>query len=170
MRLFRACGSDENQEAGVAVIEFALVAPILLVLLIGMLEFGKAFNYWIDQTHLASSGARLAVVNGKPDPSCTYPGNPCLQNYIQSQADTRELKNGNTTSVPTKARVCITFPPVTGHSSPLVGDPVNVTVSVGYNWLPIIGERIAAGSSTISGSSTMRLEAAPTNFGAGCST
>jgi Flp pilus assembly protein TadG len=154
MRLFRACGSDENREAGVAVIEFALVAPILLVLLIGMLEFGKAFNYWIDETHLASSGARWAVVNNWPGKGTTG-----LAQYIQQQADTRELKTGGTTSVPTRARVCITFPPV-GHSTPQTGDPVKVTVSVSYHWLPLIGDQLAVTSSTITGAATMRLEAA----------
>ncbi len=155
MRLFRACGAGENQ-AGVAVVEFALVAPILLLMLIGMLEFGKAFNYWIDETHLAASGARWAVVNNWPGKGTTP-----LSQYIQQQADTRELKNGGTTSVPSKARVCISFPPV-GHTTPQTGDPVKVTVSVAYHWLPLIGQKISTASSTIIGSATMRLEAAGT--------
>ena len=41
-----------HEERGVALVEFALVAPILLVLLFGMLDFGRVFNYWIDATHL----------------------------------------------------------------------------------------------------------------------
>ena len=49
--------------------EFALVLPLLLLILIGMLDFGKIFNYWIDETHLANEGARYAVVE---DPD----GNP----------------------------------------------------------------------------------------------
>ena len=64
MRLYRAC--DAGDERGAALVEFALVVPILLVLLMAMLDFGKAFNYWIDETQLASSGARWAVVNTGP--------------------------------------------------------------------------------------------------------
>src|SRR5205814_6639181 len=88
---------------GVALAELALVLPILLVLLLGMLDFGKAFNYWIDETHLANEGARFAEVNN-------VPGGGSLQSYILSQADTNELRNGGTSSVPARAQVCVSFP------------------------------------------------------------
>jgi Flp pilus assembly protein TadG len=54
-------------ESGAVLVEFVLVLPLLLVLLFGMLDFGKAFNYWIDETHLANEGARFAAVNKNPD-------------------------------------------------------------------------------------------------------
>jgi Flp pilus assembly protein TadG len=165
MRLYRACGAGD--ESGVAMVEFALVVPILLVLLLGMLDFGKAFNYWIDETQLASSGARWAVVNASPGQCLDGTTATSLQAYIQCQADTKELRNGGTNSVVNKAKVCISFPPVSGHTSPLIGDPVRVTVSVNYTWLPLISQRINIAATTISGSSTMRLEAPPT-YTAGC--
>jgi Flp pilus assembly protein TadG len=152
-----------RDESGVALVEFALVLPLLLLLLFGMLDFGKAFNYWIDETHLANETARWAVVNSNP-------GSGTLQAWALSQADTAELQNGGTSSVPTKAQVCISFPTnsQTGTSG-LVGDPVTVTVSVGYNWLPFVGDRISSTSVTVVGDATMRLEAVPTNYSAGCS-
>jgi Flp pilus assembly protein TadG len=145
-------------EAGAALVEFALVLPILLVLLLGMLDFGKAFNYWIDQTHLANEGARWAVVNKNPGPGGT------LQDSMRLKANTTELLNGGTASVPDPVQVCVSFP----NGSSNVGDPVKVTVSVDYNWIPFIGNGIGIGTSTLSASSTMRLEAVPTNYGAGC--
>jgi Flp pilus assembly protein TadG len=160
MRLYRAC--DAGDERGAALVEFALVVPILLVLLMAMLDFGKAFNYWIDETQLASSGARWAVVNASPGQCPDGTTASSLPAYIQCQADTSELRSGGTSSVASPAKVCISFPPVAGHSSPLVGDPVRVTVSVSYKWLPIIGQRISAIATTIQGESTMRLEAPPT--------
>jgi Flp pilus assembly protein TadG len=153
----RAAGGRES-EAGVALVEFALVLPLLLVLLFGMLDFGKAFNYWIDETHLANEGARWAVVNKNP-------GSGSLQQYIQQQADTPELRNGGTSSVATPLRVCISFP----NGSAEVGDPVHVTASVTYNWLPFLGSRVGIAQTTVTGSATMRLEARPTVYGAGCS-
>jgi Flp pilus assembly protein TadG len=152
MRPNRACGAGD--EKGVAVVEFALVIPVLLVLLLGMLDFGKALNYWIDETNLAASGARLAVVNNWPGKGTTP-----LSQYVQQLADTNELKDGGTTSVPSSARVCITFPPV-GHTAPQAGDPVRVTVSVSYHWLPFLAEKMSLAASTITGEATMRLEAA----------
>jgi len=153
-RVLNRLGSEE----GVALVEFALVLPILALLLFAMIDFGKAFNYWIDETHLANEGARWAVVDRNP-------GGGSLQQYLVDQATTDELRNGGTASVPNPAEVCISFP--TGTSN--VGDPVLVTVSATYNWLPIIGNRIGVTQTTITGSSHMRLEAVPTNYSAGCS-
>ena len=147
-----------RDQTGAALVEFALVLPILILLLFGMLDFGKAFNYWIDGTHLANEGARWAVVNKNPDP-----GVGTLQQYIQQQATTTELRSGGTSSVPGPLEVCIGFP--NGTSG--VGDPVEVTVSTTYHWFPFLGLDVT--ETTITGRSTMRLEAEPTNFSAGCS-
>jgi Flp pilus assembly protein TadG len=152
--------SSLRREDGASLVEFALVLPVLAVLLFGMLEFGKAFNYWIDETHLANEAARWAVVNKNPGG-----GGASLQQYILAQATTAELRNGGTASVTNPAQVCISFPNGTSN----VGDPVEVTVSATYNWLPLISNSIGVGQSTITGSSRMRLEALPTNYSAGCS-
>jgi Flp pilus assembly protein TadG len=147
-----------GSEEGASLVEFALVLPDLALILYAMLDFGKAFNYWIDETHLANEGARWAVVNRNP-------GGGSLQQYLVDQATTSELRNGGTASVANPAEVCISFPNGTSN----VGDPVLVTVSATYNWLPIIGNRIGVVQTTIAGSSHMRLEAVPTNYSAGCS-
>ena len=146
-----------GSEDGAALVEFALVLPILVLLLFSMLDFGKAFNYWIDETHLANEGARWAAVNKNP-------GGSSLQQYIQSQATTPELRNGGTASVPNPAEVCISFPNGTAN----VGDPVRVSVSVNYNWLPFIGNQTGIAQASLTASSTMRLEALPSNYSAGC--
>jgi Flp pilus assembly protein TadG len=147
-----------DDDSGAALVEFALIAPLLLILLFGMIDFGKAFNYWIDETHLANEGARWAVVNKNPAGSGT------LQQYIQQQADTPELRTGGTASVPNPMQVCISFPNGTSN----VGDPVHVTTRVTYRWLAFIAGEIGVTATTVTGSSTMRLEALPTNYGAGC--
>jgi Flp pilus assembly protein TadG len=141
-------------------VEFALVLPILLLLLLGIIDFGKAFNYWIDETHLANEGARLASVNA----SSAMTGGKPLAQYIQQQADTKELLSGGTASVAQRAKVCVSFP----NGSANVGDPVKVTVSITYNWLPYITNSAGgAASTTLTGSSVMRLEAKP-SYSAGC--
>jgi Flp pilus assembly protein TadG len=150
--------ADRDPEGGAALVEFALVLPLLLVLLLGMLDFGKAFNYWIDQTHLANEGARWAAVNKNP-------GGGTLQQYVRSQANTPELRDGGTASVPGPIQICIAFPNGTSQ----VGDPVRVTASTTYNWLPFLGSRLGIAQTAISASATMRLEATPSVYGAGCS-
>jgi Flp pilus assembly protein TadG len=148
--------SPYGSESGVALVEFALVIPLLLVLLLGVLDFGKGFNYWIDETHLANEAARFAVVNKNPGTSGS------LQDYVLGQADTNELRSGGTSSVPAKPQVCISFPNGTSN----VGDPVKATVTLNYHWMPFLKHV----NSTITASATMRLEAVPSNYSAGCST
>jgi hypothetical protein len=55
-----------NPESGVALIEFAFVLPILLVLAMGMLDFGRAFHTKSLLDQAAREGARVAVVTS-PD-------------------------------------------------------------------------------------------------------
>jgi Flp pilus assembly protein TadG len=153
--------SPYSSEAGASLVEFVLVLPLLLTLLFGMIDFGKAFNYWIDETHLANEGARWAVVDNNP-------GGGTLQEYIQQQADTPELRQGGTASVPSPLEICISFPTnASSGTAGEVGDPVHVTASATYNWLPFLG--LSVTETTITGSSTMRLEAVPTAYTAGCS-
>jgi hypothetical protein len=54
-------------DAGMALIEAAFVLPILLVLAMGMLDFGRAFHFKHLLDEAAREGARIAVVT-TPDP------------------------------------------------------------------------------------------------------
>jgi Flp pilus assembly protein TadG len=49
-------------DRGAAAVEMALVLPILLLLVVGMLDFGITYNHWISLTNVAHEGARLAAV------------------------------------------------------------------------------------------------------------
>jgi Flp pilus assembly protein TadG len=158
IRAFVNRRSPYDPEAGAALIEFALVLPVLAILLFGMLDFGKAFNYWIDGTHLSATGARFAVVNKNPGPGGT------LQDSIRQRADTAEYRNGGTASVPTALQVCVSFP----NGSSNVGDPVRLSVSTTYNFMGFLTGQSGLVSRTITSTSTMRIEAKPTNYGAGC--
>jgi Flp pilus assembly pilin Flp len=49
-------------EDGAAAVEFALLLPLLVLLLFGFIQFGVAFNTRIQATNAAREAARLAVV------------------------------------------------------------------------------------------------------------
>jgi Flp pilus assembly protein TadG len=51
-----------NPQAGVALIETAFILPLLLVLCMGMLDFGRAFHMKSVLDQAAREGARIAVV------------------------------------------------------------------------------------------------------------
>jgi Flp pilus assembly pilin Flp len=51
-----------RDQEGAAAVEFALLLPLLVLLLFGMIEFGFAFNTRIQATNAAREAARRAVV------------------------------------------------------------------------------------------------------------
>ena len=140
-----------RSESGQAAVEFALVVPLLLLIIIAIFHFGKVMNYWLDLNHVASEGARKAAVN-------TYGSDAEYDTYLRDRLETGELRSGGTTSIPTPATVAVCLP-----DGSEVGDPVTVQVAVDYS-LPFIGSTIA-----LRGTATMRLEQ-PADYagGGGC--
>jgi Flp pilus assembly protein TadG len=56
----------EASERGAAAVEFAIVLPVLLALLLGIMEFGRAFNTQMSLTNAAREGVRvMAISNDK---------------------------------------------------------------------------------------------------------
>jgi Flp pilus assembly protein TadG len=50
-------------DRGAAAVEFALILPILLLLIFGIIDFGRALNAQITLTQAAREGARLVSLN-----------------------------------------------------------------------------------------------------------
>jgi len=51
-----------GSERGAAAIEFALVLPLLLVMLVGIMEFGHYYNAQLTLTNAAREGARTMAI------------------------------------------------------------------------------------------------------------
>ena len=56
-----------QKEHGASLVEFALIAPLLILLLFGIIEFGWLFGQYNDVKHGAREGARYAAVNAGSD-------------------------------------------------------------------------------------------------------
>ena len=137
-------------ENGVAMTEFALVIPVFLVVVAGLLAFGRVFFYWIEANHLANETARWAAVDRRPDPSKT------LQQYARDSGGTVEFSD---------AKICIVVP---GGGTPALGGPIQVKISKPFSFVPILG----IAKVTIRGDATMRIErfgdgTAPTSYTVG---
>jgi Flp pilus assembly protein TadG len=52
-----------RSEQGQAIVEFAMVLPLLVVLLLGIIEFGIIFNNYVTLTDATRAGARKAAVS-----------------------------------------------------------------------------------------------------------
>ncbi len=54
--------SRKSRDRGVAAVEFALVVPVLLLIIFGIIDFGRMLNAQITLTGAAREGVRLAAL------------------------------------------------------------------------------------------------------------
>ncbi len=80
-----------REEDGAAAVEFALLLPLLVLLLFGLIEFGMAFNTRIQATNAAREAARMAVV-GVDNWADVGGGTPFWQ-AVQEKARVGKLSN-----------------------------------------------------------------------------
>jgi hypothetical protein len=131
-------------QQGQAMVEFALILPILLVIILGVFDFGGAYNTKNDLNFLANQAARYAEVN-----SCAPcgSGSDPIATYVKTTADTNYLKDN--------VSICFSLPP---GSSGDVGDPLQVKASAPFNWLGFFSNAgLPTGSTTLSSTVTVRI-------------
>jgi TadE-like protein len=151
----------QDPESGQAVVEFALILFPLLLIVVGIIQFGIGLNYWLDMQRIANQGARWAAVNNWPpdcpygSPSCT--GTKTLQETLKRQVLTAGLHGVVTVSICYPSRDLAADP---SGNTPLkgIGDPVKVHLEAPYKFSPIT----SLGKLTLRANATMRLEQKPT--------
>jgi Flp pilus assembly protein TadG len=97
-----------RSESGQALVEFALVAPLVLILLFGIVQFGIAYNNALTLTDAVRAGARAAIVSGPAGAAAA-----AQQAVLASAPDLNQtqLKNGVTVSTTsTDVTVKATYP------------------------------------------------------------
>jgi Flp pilus assembly pilin Flp len=82
--------AGSRQQDGAAAVEFALLLPLLILLLFGFIQFGLAFNSRIQATNAAREAARLAVV-GIDDFGNI--GGTSFWNIVRDRAGTGSISN-----------------------------------------------------------------------------
>ena len=140
-------------QGGQTLVELALALPVLLLLVVGIVDLGRALGYKNDMTHLANSAARYAAVNSKPT---GYTGQTAIRDGVRAGApDNLRLGTGPIAGV---VQILFEFPQ--GPAAHCVGDPVLVRVQAHYNWLGFLKSQ--AGLPTLGtdmeSTATMRLE------------
>lgn len=153
--------SNLRGEDGQALVELALVVPLLLFILFAIIDFGLALNQYNDATNLANVGARATAVAANSTPSCVYTSSSgvattytTLAGYLDCEGAIQGTLNQTTVTV------CDS----TGTSTLNTGDSVAIKVNSSFNWLKILTGGIGSiggvvgPSSTIGSSATMRME------------
>lgn len=113
-------------ERGAVAVEFALLAPVLIMVLLGIMEFGRAYNVQTTLTNAAREGVRSMAINN-------------------SQADARTAARNAATQL-TLADSNIIF------SAPNCTVGAQMTVTINYNLATMTG---IAGPFAMTGKGTM---------------
>ncbi|KWN13221.1 TadE family protein [Burkholderia ubonensis] len=111
---------SRNKQRGVAAVEFAIVLPILLLIIFGIVELAIALYDKAVITNASREGARAGIVLKSPKPTAAD-----IQNVVLSYTSTY-LITFNTKSPPTIA--------TTGQGGGF-GTPLSVNVSYRYSGL-----------------------------------
>ncbi len=132
----------KHDERGQAVTEFAVILPVLLLVLFAIFQFGVIFNNYIQVIAAAREGARKGVVSRNA-------GNCATVNGMAQTA----AKNAAPGLDQTKTTVTVTDTCTNNALAP----GTDLTVTVSYPWsVSLMGAVIASGN--MSSSTTMRVE------------
>jgi Flp pilus assembly protein TadG len=137
------------RERGAAAVEFALVLPVLVVILLGIIDFGLAMNAQAVTANAAREGARTASLGGTSSEASA-----AAKSATVSLLNTDSSNPSVTVTCRTPANTTCASGYDTDRES---GGTVIVTVSYVYTWISpaILG---LPGSTTINKTSEMRIE------------
>jgi len=83
-----------RHDRGASLVEFAFVMPFLLVLLIGIVEFGWIFATNLDVKHGAREGARITAVNEPSGGNANLAAEICSRMDLAGSAPTSIIWQG----------------------------------------------------------------------------
>ena len=123
-----------RDERGQTAVEFALIAPLLVVLLLAIIQFGVAFHNYVTITDAARAGARQAIVARFGSGNFTD-ATQTVKNAASS-LDQKQLNKPGAISI-------------TAPGGMVAGSQVTVTVNYPYKIdIPLIGLTVSSGTLT----------------------
>jgi Flp pilus assembly protein TadG len=137
-KLERPCRLFRRNRRAAAAVEFALVAPLFFLFVFAMLEYGRMVMVQQVITNASREGARRAVLDGATTTSVTN----AVNDYLAAGSIT-----GAT----------ITIAPNPPNDAEF-GDPVTVTVSIGFNQVSWLPSPMYLGGRTMIATTVMRRE------------
>jgi Flp pilus assembly protein TadG len=130
------------ERRGVAVVEFAVVASLLFLLVLGILEFGRAMMVLEMLNNAARNGARVGSLNG----SATSDVNTAVTNALAGAGFSGVTTNVQVNGAAADANTAVT------------GDAVTVTVQVPYNNVTWLSTPVFLSGKTLGSMVVMRRE------------
>jgi Flp pilus assembly protein TadG len=81
--------TDNPRRSGQSIVELAIVVPVLILMAVGVFEFGRALHAYVTVTHAARDGARIAMTASASDAK--------IKKHVQDGAQPLTIPDGNIT-------------------------------------------------------------------------
>lgn len=154
----RGCRVSEAGQAGAAIIELALLLPLLLVMVAGIIEFGRTLWYYdalskatrnaarylstVDSAHIgtesgSAGSATTLVANGATQASIPWSGNDqVIITCLDPAGIGKTCVNGSNPGQIKHVRVAVSYPLQLGEWIPFVGPLLDWTANPKYTLAP----------------------------------
>jgi Flp pilus assembly protein TadG len=147
---------NSSGHKGQALIEFALILPLLFLLVVNVVNFGGLFSAWVTVTHATRSAAQLAATGsaylgyGAPNGMAKTATNA---NILKLLTDCTTVPHGDMCSLPNRPSITVTVCTNDSSGTPSFGPPGTclssvtdpeaatssvATVNVSYRYCPLI--------------------------------
>jgi Flp pilus assembly protein TadG len=140
LRIFPAKSSVLHRERGQSLLEFALVVPIFLILIMGIIDFSLGLKSWITITNASREAARYAAV------SCS-----------SGVADTDDVKERAVTAA-SGLSIATSDVTVTNCGTGRSSQSVSVSVDYAYNLVTPLGGLLGLDTISLNSEADMRME------------
>ena len=124
-----------KKKRGQAIVEFALILPVFILILLGIMEFGLVFHQYLVVTAASREGARVAALGG-------------------TDAETRTIVNSSAASINT-GQLTTTITPTNRVKGQTVSVQVTNPVTIRA---PLIAQAFPQNPFPVTGTTIMRVE------------
>lgn len=119
-----------KNKRGQAMVEFALILPLLLLLILGMIDFGRVINAYLVANHASREGVRQAAV-GKSDSEIVS-----IVNLTTASLDSSSISititpqaSSRTRGTEAEVKVSCQVDIITPFMGSFIADPFNIETS-----------------------------------------
>ena len=137
-KLDKVCRSYRKKRSGAAAVEFAVVAPVFLLLVFGMIEYGRMVMVQQVITNASREGARVGVLDGS--------SNQDVLDVVNQYLNSGSISGATITVTPTNPE------------DAEFGDPVTVSVDIPFSQVSWLPSPMYLGGKTLTASTVMRRE------------
>lgn len=146
--------SFTSEEQGATLVEFAIVLPVLLLVLVACLDFARALNAYVTVANASRDGARYATVHPGVDPDA-------IRDEVRSRVSPLDTSALDVSATYDTGSGPVAWPTGGVPASAPIPTAVRVRITTTYQWQAttwIVGSFFGAtGSRTFGSSSAMEM-------------